>query len=70
LLIAEIKNDLYIFRVPLMVEVLHRDKQQSRDIMIGIAKLPMEQIITADKNRVSVGIFFRSLWLQLFHSYG
>jgi hypothetical protein len=53
-----------------MVEVLHRDKQQSRDIMIGIAKLPMEQIITADKNRVSVGIFFRSLWLQLFHSYG
>lgn len=40
-------------RVPLMVEVFHRDKQQSRDVLVGVAKLPLEQIITADKNRVS-----------------
>lgn len=40
-------------RVPLMVEVFHRDKQQSRDVLVGVAKLPLEQIITTDKNRVS-----------------
>lgn len=45
-----------------MVEVFHRDKQQSRDVLVGVAKLPLEQIITADKNRVSVsfaiGLYF------------
>ncbi|XP_076104445.1 centrosomal protein of 120 kDa-like isoform X2 [Mytilus galloprovincialis] len=40
-------------RVPLMVEVFHRDKQQSRDVLVGVTKLPLEQIISTDKNRIS-----------------
>ncbi|XP_063434844.1 centrosomal protein of 120 kDa-like [Mytilus trossulus] len=40
-------------RVPLMVEVFHRDKQQSRDVLVGVTKLPLEQIVSTDKNRIS-----------------
>ncbi|XP_076443605.1 centrosomal protein of 120 kDa-like isoform X2 [Babylonia areolata] len=38
-------------RVPLVVEVWHRDKQLSRDVLLGTARLPLASIITAEKTR-------------------
>lgn len=40
-------------RVPLLVEVWHRDKQLSKDVLLGISRLPINDIITAEKNRVA-----------------
>ncbi|XP_060082767.1 centrosomal protein of 120 kDa-like [Ylistrum balloti] len=40
-------------RVPLIVEVWHRDKQLSKDVLLGTARLPLGNIITADKMRIA-----------------
>ncbi|XP_059160002.1 centrosomal protein of 120 kDa-like [Physella acuta] len=39
-------------RVPLIVEVWHRDRQLSQDILIGTAKLPLNIVISADRMRL------------------
>ncbi|XP_070175091.1 centrosomal protein of 120 kDa-like isoform X2 [Littorina saxatilis] len=39
-------------RIPLTVEVWHRDRQLSKDILLGTARLPLAKIITADKTRI------------------
>lgn len=45
---------IFIFRVPLVVEVFHRDKQRSQDILIGTANLTLSHIISTDKTRIMV----------------
>lgn len=50
------------FRVPLVIEVWHRDKQLSQDVMIGTGELPLDRIVTTDKFKVSVCI---CLYIQL-----
>ncbi|CAG5135088.1 unnamed protein product, partial [Candidula unifasciata] len=39
-------------RVPLVVEVWHRDKQLSQNILIGTARLPLSLIMSADRTRI------------------
>ncbi|KAL5004829.1 hypothetical protein ScPMuIL_018285 [Solemya velum] len=39
-------------RIPLLVEVWHKDKQLSKDVLLGSGHLPLGQIVTAEKNRV------------------
>jgi len=43
-------------RVPLVVEVWHRDRQLSKDVMLGTTRLPLVQIITAEKMKIMVGL--------------
>ncbi|KAL8561303.1 hypothetical protein ACOMHN_047158 [Nucella lapillus] len=38
-------------RVPLIVEVWHRDRQLSKDVLLGTARLPLANITTAEKMR-------------------
>ncbi|XP_071098431.1 centrosomal protein of 120 kDa-like [Haliotis cracherodii] len=44
-------QDMFL-RVPLIVEIWHRDRQLSKDILLGGARLPLGQIITVDKSKV------------------
>ncbi|XP_048731906.2 centrosomal protein of 120 kDa-like [Ostrea edulis] len=53
-------------RVPLMIEVWHRDKQLSQDMLIGSGRLPLDQIITTDKFRISSSTGSAG-WRQTFH---
>ncbi|CAL1540527.1 unnamed protein product [Lymnaea stagnalis] len=39
-------------RVPLIVEVWHRDRQLSQDILVGTAKLPLSLVISSDRTRL------------------
>lgn len=39
-------------RVPLIVEMWNRDRQLSKDVLLGTARLPLGQIITAEKMRI------------------
>lgn len=39
-------------RVPLLVEVWHRDHQLSTNVLLGSARLPLGQIVVADKIRI------------------
>ncbi|GFS03226.1 centrosomal protein of 120 kDa [Elysia marginata] len=39
-------------KVPLMVEVWHRDRHLSQDILIGSAKLPLSSVISMDRTRM------------------
>ena len=41
-------------RVPLLVEVWHRDKQLSKDVLLGVARLPLSDIIVAEKTKIMV----------------
>ncbi|KAK7009202.1 centrosomal protein of 120 kDa [Biomphalaria glabrata] len=42
-------QDTFI-RVPLVVEVLHRDRQLSKDVLVGTAKLPLNLVISANRS--------------------
>ncbi|XP_061172082.1 centrosomal protein of 120 kDa-like isoform X1 [Saccostrea echinata] len=53
-------------RVPLIIEVWHRDKQLSQDVLVGSGQLPLDQIITTDKFRVSSNTGSTG-WRQTFH---
>lgn len=53
-------------RVPLVIEVWHRDKQLSQDVMIGTGELPLDRIITTDKFKVSSSTGSPG-WRQTFH---
>nr|XP_022334078.1 centrosomal protein of 120 kDa-like [Crassostrea virginica] len=53
-------------RVPLMIEVWHRDKQLSKDVLIGTGPLPLDRIITTDKFKVSSQTGSPG-WRQTFH---
>ncbi|XP_060558549.1 centrosomal protein of 120 kDa-like, partial [Ruditapes philippinarum] len=39
-------------RVPLLVEMWHRDKQLSKDVLLGAARLPLADIIVAEKTKI------------------
>ncbi|GFO36195.1 centrosomal protein of 120 kda [Plakobranchus ocellatus] len=39
-------------RVPLVVEVWHRDRHLSQDVLIGTAKLPLSSVISTDRTRM------------------
>ncbi|XP_053405525.1 centrosomal protein of 120 kDa-like [Mercenaria mercenaria] len=39
-------------RVPLLVEMWHRDKQLSKDVLLGAARLPLGDIIVAEKTKI------------------
>ncbi|KAH9488810.1 hypothetical protein Btru_064837 [Bulinus truncatus] len=39
-------------RVPLVVEVWHRDRQLSQDLLVGTAKLPLHSVISANRSRM------------------
>ncbi|XP_064607964.1 centrosomal protein of 120 kDa-like isoform X3 [Liolophura sinensis] len=39
-------------RVPLLVELWHRDRQLSKDVLLGAARLPLGSLLTAEKSRV------------------
>ena len=56
-----------IDRVPLMIEVWHRDKQLSKDVLIGTGPLPLDRIITTDKFKVSVSCGFGMKYRQIYH---
>lgn len=53
-------------RVPLVIEVWHRDKQLSQDVMIGTGELPLDRIVTTDKFKVSSSTGSPG-WRQTFH---
>ncbi|XP_041362219.1 centrosomal protein of 120 kDa-like [Gigantopelta aegis] len=40
------------FRVPLIVEVWNHDHQLSQDFLVGVARLPLGNVISSDKSRV------------------
>ncbi|KAK7486793.1 hypothetical protein BaRGS_00021940 [Batillaria attramentaria] len=52
-------------RVPLIVEMWHRDRQLSRDVLLGTARLPLGHIITAEKVRI-MGSSGTAGWRQEF----
>ncbi|XP_052280654.1 centrosomal protein of 120 kDa-like [Dreissena polymorpha] len=52
-------------RVPLLVELWNRDKQLSKDVFLGAARLPLGDIIVADKTKI-MNNSGNSGWKQLF----
>lgn len=47
-------HQLLYFRVPLLVEMWNRDKQLSKDVFLGAARLPLSDIIVAEKTKIMV----------------
>lgn len=56
---------IVLCRVPLLVEVWHRDHQLSTNVLLGSAHLPLGQIVVADKIRIMVRNFYLLVFLFL-----
>ena len=47
-------ENIYNFRVPLVVETWDRDRQRSTDSLQGVSQIPLAKLLAASKGRIMV----------------